>query len=266
MLFKPKYLAGSFLVIVIAVSCFLLSSWQFSRLSERKELNKKISSRMKTEAVDISTLAKADEESFINKYEYKRVKLEGKFVNKGTVLILGRSLDGDPGYNMMALLETKDMKLIYVNVGFLSTTLGEALSDGNATEKEAFTKLGDGKNYSFTALIRKNETKGLFGSDMEVKKGKTTNRIDVKLFLTLVGDSKNRLEKEYWVQLLKFDGEKNVDKYPDPIATPELSEKNHLSYAIQWIFFGFTAIITWCVICFKASKRNRRLHSANIEK
>lgn len=266
MLFKPKYLLGSFLVLLIATSCFLLSSWQFSRLSERKELNRKISSRMKTEPVQISSLKSISDDDFIKKYEYKRVKVEGKFIDKATVLILGRSLDGDPGYNMMALLETNENKLIYVNVGFLSTTLGEALGEGKVTERQAFTKLGDNKTYTFSALIRKNEAKGLFGSDSEVKKGKTTNRIDVGLFLNLVGDSKANLEKNFWLQLIKYDGLESIDKFPDPISAPELSEKNHLSYAIQWIFFGFIAIITWCVICFKASKRSKRLSSANIEK
>lgn len=266
MLFKPKYLAGSFLVILIAISCFLLSSWQFSRLSERKALNKKISSRMTTKAITMSALEVESKSNFIKNNEYRRVKVTGKFVDKASVLILGRPQDGDPGYNMMSLLESEDGKLLYVNVGFLSTTLGEALGDGDVSEKEAFTKLGDGKSYSFEGLVRKNESKGLFGSNASVKEGKTTNRIDVNLFLKRVGKDKAKVENDYWVQLIKFDGPKSIDKYPDPISTPELSEKNHLSYAIQWIFFGFTAIITWCIICFKASKRSKSPSSANIEK
>ena len=55
-LIKPKYLLGHILILLIALTCFLLSSWQFSRLDQRKALNSKISSRMEANQNSLSKL------------------------------------------------------------------------------------------------------------------------------------------------------------------------------------------------------------------
>ena len=102
-LIKPKYLLGHILILLIALTCFLLSSWQFSRLDQRKALNSKISSRMEANQNSLSKLGNGyDKElndiDFIKENEYRRVVIKGKYKKEGSVLILGRSYDGDPGY------------------------------------------------------------------------------------------------------------------------------------------------------------------------
>jgi cytochrome oxidase assembly protein ShyY1 len=265
-LFKSKYLLGHFLVALIAISCFFLSSWQFSRLNERKELNKTISSRMKVEKKELAALITSKDKklskSFIKENEYRAVSVSGKFYKSGSVLVLGRSLEGDPGYNLLVPFETVILgqeKFIYVNVGFLPTTLGEAVSFNNEPMTNAFEKIGDDITYSIDALIRKNESKSLFGSDEQIKEGKTTNRIDINTFKERIGKVElEQLETMFWLQLVKYDGAV-VKKYPTPLPLPELTEKNHFSYAVQWILLGLISPITWFIICFKASKSSKVL-------
>lgn len=262
-LVKPKYLLGHFLVLLIVVSCFMLSSWQFSRLNERRELNSKISSRMNNKAIDLKDISKGydkdlEEDAFIKDNEYRRISVTGEFKKSGSVLILGRSQDGDPGYNIMVpmdVLINEKPKILFINVGFISTTLGEAITFDNVPVSNVFPKIGDGETYTFEGLIRKNEAKSLFGSDEQVQENKTSNRIDVNLYKDRIGKTESKiLQKNFWVELVKYTGIKVVEKYPDPIGLPELSEKNHFSYAIQWVMFGFIGLITWLVICYKAKK------------
>lgn len=221
---------------------------------------------MNNKAIDLKDISKGydkdlEEEAFIKDNEYRRISLTGEFRKSGSVLILGRSQKGDPGYNIMVpmdVLINEKAKILFINVGFISTTLGEAITFDNVPISNVFPKIGDGKTYTFEGLIRKNEAKSLFGSDEQVQENKTSNRIDVNLYKDRIGNTESKiLQKNFWVELVKYTGIKVVDKYPDPIEPPELSEKNHFSYAIQWVMFGFIAIITWSVICFKAKKSSK---------
>lgn len=267
-IFKPKYLLGHFLIVAISISCFFLSSWQFSRLAERKDLNKKITERLKGKTLQLSSIAKnydsnLTSKEFINDNEYRRVSVSGKFYKSGSVLILGRSLEGDPGYNLMVPLLTAiegKEKYVYVNVGFLPTTLGEAISFNNEPMTNAFEKIGDDVSYTFDGLIRKNESKSLFGSDKQIKEGKTSNRINVNLYKGRIGKEESKsLQSSFWVQLVQFNDDVVAKKYPTILPLPELTEKNHFSYAVQWILFGITALVTWLIICIKANKSSRVL-------
>ena len=265
-LIKPKYLLGHILIHLIALTCFLLSSWQFSRLDQRKALNSKISSRMEANQNSLSKLGNGyDKElndiDFIKENEYRRVVIKGKYKKEGSVLILGRSYDGDPGYNIMTPFETEInnlQKIIYINVGFIPTTLGEAISFDDTPISEAFSKIGDGKEYSIEGLLMRNESKSLFGSDKQIKPNKTTNRIDINTFKKRIGRIEPySLTSTFWVQLIKYQNSQSPERYPEALRLPELSEKNHFSYALQWTFFGFVAIITWIIICIKAAKSPR---------
>ena len=49
-----------------------------------------------------------------------------------------------------------------------------------------------------------------------------------------------------------------VGGLPEPVATPTLSEGNHLSYAVQWLIFAIAVAIGW-VLAVRRSIRTRRV-------
>jgi cytochrome oxidase assembly protein ShyY1 len=50
---------------------------------------------------------------------------------------------------------------------------------------------------------------------------------------------------------------------PEPVATPDLSEGNHLSYAVQWFIFAIAVAVGW-VLAVRRSIATRR-RNAEIE-
>jgi cytochrome oxidase assembly protein ShyY1 len=48
-----------------------------------------------------------------------------------------------------------------------------------------------------------------------------------------------------------------VTDLPEPVATPDLSEGNHLSYAVQWFIFSIAVAVGW-VLAVRRSIGTRR--------
>ena len=46
-----------------------------------------------------------------------------------------------------------------------------------------------------------------------------------------------------------------ADGFPEPVAAPELSEKNHLSYAGQWFIFAACVVVGWVLAVRKSISR-----------
>lgn len=264
MLLSKKYIFGHFLVIIIAVLCCVASVWQFSRLADRKELNSKIESRTNRREVSLLEILNADSTSEdVEKNEYRKVSLEGTYEEQGEVLISGRFVDGEPGYNVVTPLVLSNSKgVVFINRGWIKLTLGDAISAGEADKDEIIPVGGYNQVREVIGLVRKNEVKQLLNSNQNVQKNDAVStRISTDIFQELLG-SKSRKIIPLWIQLefQKIDGEKitenaGIEKtYPIAVAAPELTEKNHFSYAIQWLMFAIVAVATWSVICFKVVK------------
>ncbi len=266
MLVSPKYLLGHFLVCVIVVSCFFLSFWQFSRLSERKELNKRVTARMSMPSKPLVDIMDPSSELDVEKNEYRQASMRGTYDPQGQVLISGRSRNDTAGYNVVTPLEIADTNsVVYINRGWIPQQLGDALLNGTATQEAIAPQGGYEKEREVVGLIRKNEAKQLLGDDKQVAQEKPTAvRISSDLFLTISGVDRNDLFS-LWIQEKheKVDG-KNVtstqskESYPNVLDLPELTELNHFSYAVQWITFGVIAAITWVIVCKKALEKNRK--------
>jgi cytochrome oxidase assembly protein ShyY1 len=45
---------------------------------------------------------------------------------------------------------------------------------------------------------------------------------------------------------------------PEPVIAPDLSEGNHLSYAVQWFIFSTAAAVGWVLAVRRSAATNRR--------
>lgn len=264
MLLSRKYIVGHILVVMIVVACFALSSWQFDRLNERKKLNERISASMKREPVELSSLIKSTNDLLsIKEYEYRPVGISGTYRHEGEVLITGRSRQGEPGYNVATpfiVSGSPEEKLVYVNRGWIPQKLGDDVLEGKSSELITPNK-GYDHERRIEGLIRVNEVKRVLGSDKQVKKSEPISaRLSSDLFVDISGSDKKDIYPMYiYLQDDTFD--KNdmnettrENAYPRLLDDPELTERNHLSYAIQWVLFGFVAMGTWSTMCLKAWK------------
>ncbi|HMS25060.1 MAG TPA: SURF1 family protein [Acidimicrobiia bacterium] len=275
MLFSRKYIVGHFFVVIIVTTCFFLSYWQFSRLSERKELNTRIEARMLQPQAELSSIVVPTDSSVVIKNnEYRRVSVEGTYDESGQVLISGRTQDGEPGYNVITPLVTDqehnkiDQYVVYINRGWIPQPLGDALANGSVDGEDIAPPQGYETSRTIVGLVRKNESKQFLNTAKQVEKQKAiTTRISTELLLKISGARNKDVLYPLWIQKQyeTIDGKKvetndnaPVD-YPTTLARPELTERNHFSYALQWVLFGFVAMITWGVICKAAVIRSRKV-------
>ena len=278
MLLSKKYILGHIAVVLIVIACFMLSYWQFSRLQDRKDLNKRIESRMTQKETEINSLIdpKISQDS-LKQFEYRKVSMFGSYIEKGQVLISGRSREGLPGYNVATLFKfyssadadsAENATFIYVNRGWIPQTIGDALLDGKAKNSDIAPPGGYETKREVVGLVRLNEQKQFVGGTYKKVSAENpeSTRFSVELFANVSKLNKNDVLYPMWVQesYSRIGDEKVFNKFdsndfPAVVQKPELTERNHFSYAIQWLAFGFVAIITWVVICRNALKKSKQV-------
>lgn len=267
-LFSRRYVLGHLAVGLIIATCLTASFWQFTRLSERRELNLTIKTRMKSKSVELTSLLNPDASiDEVNREQYRSVKVQGSFYEDGEVFISGRFIDGEPGYNVVTpFYEKNNQFVVWVNRGWIKQSLGEAIVSGQSSKTEITPVGGYTQQRLAIGLIRKNESKQLLSKDKNIEKlDPVSTRISTSLFGDLLQQSKPQSVYPFWLQLesQKLIGEKTnsaTDKetlYPIILEKPKLTEKNHFSYAVQWIGFALIAAVTWALICKKALDKER---------
>lgn len=265
MLFSKRYVLGHIAVGLIIATCLTASFWQFSRLSDRKDMNSTIKARMESSSVELGSFIGPDaSEKEIEQAQYRSVQVQGSFDEGGEVFISGRFIDGEPGYNVVTpfyFYEKNGEFIVWVNRGWIKQPLGDEIVSGASIKSEITPEGGYEMERQITGLIRMNESKQLLSKTNSVEKSDpVSTRISTTLFGDLLGESKNDSVYPFWLQMdtQKLIGEKTKSTsdqettYPIILEKPELTEKNHLSYAIQWIGFALIAAITWTLICKKA--------------
>lgn len=269
MLLSRKYILGHIAVIAFVVSCVLLSNWQFTRLNERKDLNSKIKQRMSEQSVELGAIVSTNaDKSNVGDIEYRRVKTTGIYDESAQVLISGRFVDGEPGYNVVTAMKIEGTKnIVFVNRGWLKQALGDAIIDGSTDASSLAPVDGYGAQREVVGLVRKNEGKSLLEKGEKLKKSLA---VSPRISTTILTDVLNREESDnvypFWLQSQyeKIDGTKidinggREKTYPIVLANPELTERNHFSYMLQWAAFAIIAIVVWFIVCRNALIKARK--------
>ncbi|HQZ14551.1 MAG TPA: SURF1 family protein [Acidimicrobiia bacterium] len=260
-----KLIFGSLFVVIVVAVCLLASFWQFSRLAERKDLNAKIESRMNLDPFELTgEIVGQSSELNLNDFEYRSIQVRGSFIKEGQVIVAGRSFEGAPGFNVVTPLKLeKGEAIIYVNRGWIPQSLGDLIIDNNA-EKDIEPLGGYSQNREVIGMVMKNEPKRIVGSSQLNTETQVSPRIATDTFSVLFNKSEAQKVTNFWIQedFQKVDGKRVVKSspqkeiFPKQIPKPELNERNHFSYALQWLSFALVAIITWIVI-LKKQKRAR---------
>jgi len=257
MKFNKKAVFGSVLVFVIVTVCLLASFWQFSRLAERKDLNSKIESRMAKVPFELTSPIE------LGDLEYRSVKMEGVFIEDKQVLVAGRSFESEPGFNILTPFEIEDSGVIvFVNRGWIPQPFGDSIIDGQRNSEDFAPSGGYDKQRTVVGMIRKNEPKRIIGNSELSIETSVSPRIDSESFKGLFDKDQKVKVAKFWIQedFQIIDSKKvaksspQLEIFPKQIPPPELDERNHFSYAMQWLSFALVAIITWIVILRKPKK------------
>lgn len=236
-----RYLVWLLIATVFAIACWFLSQWQLSRLDEVKTANALITKNYEQPATDINDLAQP--QSFDPANEYRRVELTG-FYAKDFFLIRNRPLNGQPGFEQFAAFITQQNQVVFIDRGWYPTGSNQDLPDKTQQLQpncDPITIVGHIRTAQPDS--EKDYPLGQIGnaSPLEAIKQKPAHFGHMHL------PCMSQIAPTYFESVyLSLEAETPALTTPNPPAPnqrPELSEGNHLSYAMQWVLFALMAFI-----------------------
>jgi cytochrome oxidase assembly protein ShyY1 len=213
---KEQY---SFLKTLTALSLVLLclwaAQWQYQRGVDRHSRNSLITEQSQLPPVEFKDLT-----GNIDKYEWRKISIEGTFDDSNQILLRNRYNDGMYGFEQLTLFHFGERK-IWVDRGWIKAgfdaTVPPELQPTNE-EKVSIdgrlrldSSLPQGKFFAVSNDSRRNLI-----SQLDARKGVQT--------------------EDFYIDLISAsDSSMNPDV---PVELPELSDGPHMAYALQWLFFA----------------------------
>ncbi len=225
-LLTPRWIAGHLLALGLVVLFVNLGFWQLRRLDERREYVTQVTERAELPPVDLRTALQGE------LLEYRPVTATGEFDPSEEVLLRGRSLGGQPGYNVLTPLLLDDGTAVLVERGWVS------YGTESVPVVDAPPPAG---TVTVTGRLRAPDapTPGTVGP-RDPEEGELTQ--------TYYADP-DRLQPQMpydlvpaYVELTSVAPPHPQDS-PLPLPEPELGEGPHLGYAIQWFSFAAIGIV-----------------------
>lgn len=226
-----RWLGWLLLASVFAVSCFFLASWQFNRRSEAVAKIDLVTKNYDQQPIALEELV--GENGFNPADEWRPAALTGQFLPADAVLVRNRPYNGSPGFLQVIPFQLTTGQLVAVETGWLAT-------DENLNPPKAIPLPSE----SVTSIWgRLRPAEPLLGRSAPVGQIPTIN-IGALEGKTSVSGS---FYQDFYVRL--GEGYDTGANGPKGLPMPELTEGNHLSYALQWILFALMAMfaLVWGV-------------------
>ena len=247
---SPKWIAFHLVVIIAAVTLFNLGLWQLRRLDERQTFNAVVEQRFSEPAVALDVLVPDDvvidsdgADVLAADIEWRSATVSGTYLPEHTIRVVNRSQNGRAGDNLVVPLRLDDTRVLLVSRGFVP--LGVEAPDVPSVSVEV------------TGRLHPSQERSLLGA-RDPSEGVLTEvqRLDLsRLDPQIPGDL-----LPVYMDLLSSNPPE-VSGVPEPVIAPDLSEGNHLSYAIQWFVFSLAILAGWVVAMKVSQKRALRLSS-----
>lgn len=218
------------LAVAFAVACAFLSQWQFSRRAEAVAKINLVANNYDRPPVALDSLMSLGSFDLAN--EWRPVSLEGSFLPNDAVLVRNRPYNGQAGFLQVVPFKLSSGETIAVETGWLPT--------GNKNDYPDVVPLPSADSVKITARLRPVEP--TLGRDAPAKQIATLN---VESLISKVGLTGPVYKAAY----ARLASSYNDSQLPKVLPRPELTEGNHLSYALQWILFALMAFIAlWWAI------------------
>jgi cytochrome oxidase assembly protein ShyY1 len=211
---------------MFAVACVFLSRWQFDRRAEVVTKNNLISQNYPMNPLPVSTLF--PDGRFVPANEWRSVELHGHYIQGSGLLVRNKPYAGNQGFLQVGLFQADDLSIYLVDRGWLPTG-----SENDTPDTIPALPTG-----ALDVVARVRATEPLGGKDASDGQLPAINPALAAKQLKV----KDRVVDEFYLRLASENPPSS--KSPMIEVMPELSEGNHLSYAIQWIMFAILAFVT----------------------
>lgn len=238
-LLRPKWIAFHLLVVVGIVAMINLGFWQLRRLDQRQEFNAAVESRYDNAPVPLGDALTSTSDGGLDDLEWRPVSASGTYMPDGQVLVVNRSQNGRAGDNIVVPFDLGDGRILLVNRGFVP--LGQDAAPVPGGDVDLVGRLRPTQERRLGQL-----------SDPATGELDVAQRVDIdRLAAQLPGEP-----VPMYIDLIESTPAE-PGPYPEPVATPDLSEGNHLSYAVQWFIFALAVAVGWVLAVRKSAGARR---------
>ena len=242
-LLRPRWLAFHALVVVGVVVMINLGFWQLRRLDDRQAFNALIEARYDQPPVPIDELLVPGVDP--DDVSWRPVTASGIYRPDESLLVVNRSQNGRAGVNAVVPLELDDDRIVLVNRGFVPLTVDPPPA-APAGEVDVLGRLRPAEERRLGQLSDPSD------GELDEVQRLDLDRLDAQF--------DGRLAPMY-VDLIES-SPAEADGFPEPVIAPDLSEGNHLSYAVQWFIFAIAVVVGW-VLAVRRSAATRRHRDDN---
>ena len=225
-----RWLAWLLLAAVFAIACVFLSQWQFNRRGEALAKIATVEANYDRAPIAIDDLVATD--VFDVQDEWKPATLSGHFLIEDAVLVRNRPLNGQPGFLQLIPFVTDSGRIFAVVTGWLPTGDKQDSPDVNPLPSPNETKI----------VGRVRPTEPSLNREAPAHQIATIN---IDSLIEKTGINSTVTKSFYLVAAEKY----VAGNLPVLGSRPELTEGNHLSYALQWILFALMAFaaLWWAI-------------------
>lgn len=221
--FSKRWLGYLALLIVFAIACGFLSRWQFDRREEKVAENHRIEANFDRAAVPIDEVL-PELGSWDTEIEWMPVELHGRYLADQQLLARARPFNGFPGFEILTPFETDSGRIFIVNRGWVPT--------GNEQDAPDHVPAPPAGEVTVTARLKPGEPE-IPGRSAPAGQIAT---IHLPTFAQQLGE-----DRVYQGAYGLLATEDPAAEHGDLVPRPQLTEGNHLSYAVQWIIFAVIA-------------------------
>ncbi len=250
-LLTPRWIALTIACIFIIPSFQALAEWQWRRLDQRHEYNQAIQAQISKDPIAISELIQIDTDPLLltEQSTWRTVELTGTWDTQAQVLVRKQSLESNSGLWVITPLLLTDGTIVMVNRGWTP-------SANSATESPVLAALPTGVIEVLGRVRAVTPRTKPAPTDLPL------GQVDRIIPLEIV-ESESTISNSY-VEMTASRPESRSAEIRE-LPAPEVTEGNHRSYAIQWIFFEFLTVIGWLVLVRNEVIEQRKNNQASKE-
>lgn len=243
---KPPVISSSIVLVVVAV-CLGLTNWQWQRAEQKQQRLDDIYIMQQKGLLDWSGLTLLPET--LDKTGL-RLQLQGKVQSKKYWLLDNRTLNGQPGYDLLAIFYPTGSALgLLVNFGWVA--------QGSSRNKLPQVQLPE-QPLSITAQLKQGDLSGFYLPGAEQA---GTGWPKLIQFIDI-----HQQEQQSQVQLVDFmayalDSDSFAQPHYQPVIMPP---EKHLAYALQWLLISLSAVVVFVFALRNQYQKDR--HSGHKKK
>lgn len=236
--YKPPMARLLFALFMIGV-CVALGGWQLQRLQWKEALIAEVEIAQTSSKFYIDTLP--DELDELREKNFYPIMLPGEFVHEHEMHMIGRSLSGEPGFNVYTPFRIADNgRMVLVNRGWIPQNKKEL---ANRPEDDQF-----GGTIFVNGFISATQGGSMFLPDHDVK-GNVWFWPDIER----INAEKNLDMPHFTIEVVNADPVPG--KLPIPRVDYEIEFRNdHFNYAMMWFSMAFAGLVIFFIYHLKSVK------------